>query len=73
MVYFTDYQSQSNMYKKLSETKDAVNEVRIDSIKKLLSKLHAPRDDVFMIEENEKIIDIAERILYFNHLNQSGQ
>ena len=26
-VYFTDYQSPTNMYKKLSETKDAVNEV----------------------------------------------
>ena len=27
----------------------------------------------FKIEENEKIIDIVERILYFNQLNQSGQ
>ena len=36
--YFTDYQSPSNMSKKLSETEDAVNEVRVDSIKKLLSK-----------------------------------
>ena len=27
------------MYKKLSETKAAVNEVRVDSIKKVLSKL----------------------------------
>ena len=26
-----------------------------------------------MIKENEKIRDIAERILYFNQLNQSGQ
>ena len=32
-VYFSDYQSPSNMYKKLSETKDAVNEVWVDSIK----------------------------------------
>ena len=27
------------MYKKLSEIKDAVNKVRVDSIKKILSKL----------------------------------
>ena len=33
-AYFTDYQSPSNMYKKLSETKGAVNEVRVDSVKK---------------------------------------
>ena len=32
--YFTDYQSPSNMYKELNETKGTVNEVRVDSIKK---------------------------------------
>ena len=32
-VYFTDYQSPSNMYKKLSKAKGLVNEVRVDSIK----------------------------------------
>ena len=26
-----------------------------------------------MVEENEKIIDIVERILYFNQLDQSRQ
>ena len=66
------------MCKKLSQTKGAKNEVRVDSIKKVLSKSqriidYAPKDDVFKIEENEKIIDIVERILYFNQLNQSGQ
>ena len=34
-IYFTDYQSPSNMYKKLSETEGAVNKVRVDSIKKV--------------------------------------
>ena len=54
-AYFTDYQSPSNMYKKLSKTKGAVNEVRVDSVKKtVLSKLkrvikNAPKDDVFKI------------------------
>ena len=37
-ILLTDYQSLSNMYKKLSETKDAVNEARVDSIIKILSK-----------------------------------
>ena len=64
--------------KKLGETKGAVNEVQVDSIKKVLGKLqriidYAPQDDVFKIEENEKIIDILERILCFNQLNQAGQ
>ena len=76
--YFTDYQSLSNIYKKLGETKDAVNEARVDSIKKVLSKLqrivnYTPKDDVFKIEESEKIIDVVERMLYFNQLNQSGK
>ena len=66
------------MCKKLSQTKGAKNEVRVDSIKKVLSKSqriidYAPKDDVLKTEENEKIIDIVERILYFNQLNQSGQ
>ena len=75
-VYFTDYQSPSNMYKKLSKTKEAVNEVRVDSIKEVLYKLQriindAPKDNAFKIEENEKIMDIVERILYSNQLNQA--
>ena len=32
--YFTDYQSPSNMFKKLSETESAVNKIQADSIKK---------------------------------------
>ena len=32
--YFTDYQSPSNMFKKLSETEGAVNKIQADSIKK---------------------------------------
>ena len=58
-AYFTDYQNPSNMYKTLSEAKDAVNEVRVDSIKKVLSKLqrivdYTPKDDATKIKENEK-------------------
>ena len=53
--YFTDYQNTSNMCKKLSETESTVNEVRVDSIKKLLSKVqriiidYVPKDNAFMI------------------------
>ena len=77
-AYFTPYQSPYNLYKKLSETKGAVNEVRVDSIKNVLSKLqriidYTPKDDAAKMEENEKIIDIVERILEFNNKIQSGQ
>ena len=66
------------MHKKLSEAKDEVNEVRVDSIKEVLSKLqriiyYPSKYKEFKFEENEKIIDIVERILYFNQLNQPGQ
>ena len=75
---FTDYQSPSNMSKKLSKTKGAVNEVRVNSIKNVLSKLkriteYTPINDATKIEENEKIIDIVKRILEFNNKIQSGQ
>ena len=51
--------------------KGAVNEVGVDSIKKVLSKLkrmveYAPKDDAFKIEENEKIIYVVEKIIEFN-------
>ena len=52
-----------------------MNEVRVDSVKKVLSKLqrtidYVPNDNAFMIEESEKIIDIVERILEFNNTIQ---
>ena len=70
-AYLTDYQSLSNVYKKLSKAKGAVNKFQVDSIEKVLSKLkriieYAPKDDAFKIEENEKIIYIAEKIIEFN-------
>ena len=76
--YFAHYQSPSNMYKKLSKTEDAMNEIRVDSIKEVLSKLqwiidYVPKNNAFKIEENEKIIDIVERILEFNNKISSGK
>ena len=76
-AYFIDYQSPSSMYKELSKTKDTENEVRVDLIKEVLTKMkkvieNVPKDDVLKIEENEKIIDIIERILELNNKAQSG-
>ena len=34
---------------------------------------NVPENKRFKIEENEKIINIVERILYFNQLDQSGR
>ena len=34
---------------------------------------NVPENKTFKIEENEKIINIVERILYFNQLDQSGR
>ena len=77
-AYLTDYQSPSNVYKKLSKAKGAVNKFQVDSIEKVLSNLkriieYAPKDDAFEIEENEKVIDVVEKILQFYNKNQPAQ
>ena len=77
-AYFIDYQTPSSMYKELSKTKYTETEVRVDLIKEVLNKMkkvieNVPKDDVLKIEENEKIIDIVERILELNKKTQSGQ
>ena len=46
-------------------------------IKKVLDKMKkiikiVPKNKTFKIEDNKKIINIAERILYFNQLEQKG-
>ena len=76
--YFTHYLSPSDMYKKLRETDGERNEDQVYVIKKMLNKMkelieNVPENKTFKIEENQKIINIVERILYFNQLNQSGQ
>ena len=75
--YFTNYQNPSEMYKKLCETKVKENEDQVYSIKKILDKIknkikNFPENKISMIEGNEKIINIVERILYFNQLEQQG-
>ena len=66
------------MYKKLCETEETRNENRVYLIKEVLNRMKKaikkwPENKKFMIEENEKIINIVERILYFNKLDQSRQ
>ena len=61
------------MYKKLCETKGKENEDQVYSIKKILDKIknkikNFPENKISMIEGNEKIVNIVERILYFNQL-----
>ena len=76
--YFTNHQSPSDMYKILRKTEDARNENPVYLIKLVLNKMkkvieNVPGNKTFKIEENEKIINIVERILYFNQQNQAGQ
>ena len=67
------------MYKKLNETENTeINRTPGDLIKKVLTKLkriidNTPKNHVANIEENEKIVDIAEKILELNNKIQSGQ
>ena len=76
--YLTNYQSPSDMYKKLCETDGTRNENRVYLIKEVLNKMkrdikNLSENRKFMIKENKKIINIVECILYFNQLDQSGQ
>ena len=67
------------MYSKLSETENTeINKIRVNLINKVLTKLKRtietiPKDDIFKTEDNEKVIDIVERILEFNKQNQIGE
>ena len=63
------------MYIKSRETEGTRNENRVYLIEQVLNKMKKVTENVsgnrtFKIEENEKIINIVERILYFNQLNQ---
>ena len=64
------------MYQKLHETQDARNEAQLYLIKEALNKIKEDvKYDFFkntenIIEDFEKKINIVERILYFNQLDQ---
>ena len=62
------------MYKKVGQKEGKKNEDQVYSIKKVSNRMKEDIKNVSenkksMIEENEKITNIVERILYFN---QSG-
>ena len=73
--YFNNYQSPSDMYKKLRKVEGKKNENRVFLIREVLNKMkkvieNVPENKRLKIEENEKIINIVQHILYSNQLNQ---
>ena len=75
--YYFGYSRPSNMLSKLSNARSKTNKNQVYSINKALTKIkitvkNVPKDDLLKIEENEKIIDIIERILEYNSENQLG-
>ena len=66
------------MYKILCETEGEKNEDQAYLIKEVLNRMkkaitNVSENKTFKIEENKKIINIVESILYFNQLEQEGQ
>ena len=62
---------------KLRHASDEVNKNRVNSINETLTKTKyiikkVSKDKVFRTEQNEKIIDIVERIIELNSENQLG-
>ena len=73
--YFTNSQSPSDMCKNLRDTEGNKNEDQVQAIKKMLDKMKKcikrfSEDKKSIIKENEKIINMVERILHFNQLEQ---
>ena len=77
---FKEYFNYSNLdtiIKRLKDTSEGRNKNMIELINKKPTKMknilkNVPKDKVFKIEENEKIINIVERILELNSEKQSG-
>ena len=65
------------MCRRLGDAKGDVNKNQVYLIEKALTKIknivkNVPKDETFEIKENEKIIDIVEKILELNNENQLG-
>ena len=63
------------MYKKLREAEGERNEDQVYLVKEVLNKMketikNVPENNTFVIEENEKVINFVENILYFNQPEQ---
>ena len=66
------------MFKRLRDASDEKIKNLVESINKKLTKMknivkNVPKDEVSRVEENEKIIDIVEKILELNSEKQSGK
>ena len=77
LVITFNYSNPSNMLSRLSDARGKINEEQVYLINKTLTKLktivrNVPKDNPLKTEENEKIIDIVERILELNRENQLG-
>ena len=78
--FFNHYFSYLNpdiMLKRLRDASDKKNKDMVESINKKLTTMknivkNVPKDKVSRVEENERITDIAERILELNSENQLG-
>ena len=63
----------------MCEIEGAVYKHRVYLVKEVLTKMkkkmveNVPKDEEFKIKENEKVVDIAERILEFNNKIKSRQ
>ena len=66
------------MYKNLNDSINTErNKIQTESIKNAFTNFkkdteNTPKDNANKTEENKKIIDIVEHILYFNEENQQG-
>ena len=71
-------QTQAICTKELDKTKTETNKVKVNFIENDVADLkkdiaNMSKDDVDKIEEINKIVDIAELILYFNNEDQEGR
>ena len=69
--YDFDSSNADIMFKRLRDASDENNKNIVESINKKLTKLknivtNVPKDEVSKVEENEKIIDVVEKILELN-------
>ena len=75
--YYFDYLNPEIKFKRLRDASDEKNKNLVESINKKLTKMknivkNVPKDEVSRVEENEKIIDIVEKILELNREKQHG-
>ena len=69
--YYFNYSNPEIMFKRLRDASEEKNKNLVESINKKLTKIknifkNVPKDEVPRVEENEKIIDIIEKILELN-------